>query len=57
MRKIKQHSRFLRLNSIRTKFTGWFLLLALVPLIIVSVLLYQISSGVILEKEKQVCKI
>lgn len=52
MRKSKQHSRFLRLNSIRTKFTGWFLLLALVPLIIVSVLLYQISSGVILEKEK-----
>ena len=52
MRKSKQKSRFLKMNSIRTKFTGWFLLLSLVPLIIVSILLYQISSGVILNKEK-----
>ncbi|WP_175639200.1 methyl-accepting chemotaxis protein [Metabacillus schmidteae] len=52
MRKQNLKYRFFKMNSIRTKFTGWFLLLALAPLIIVSILLYQISSGVILEKEK-----
>ncbi|MCM3439458.1 methyl-accepting chemotaxis protein [Metabacillus halosaccharovorans] len=52
MGKSKQKTHFLKRNSIRTKFTGWFLLLSLIPIIVISILLYQISSGVILEKEK-----
>lgn len=41
-----------RSNSIRTKFTVSFLLLALIPLVIVSLLVENVSSKIIIAKEK-----
>jgi len=42
----------LRLNSMRTKFISWFLLIALIPLIIVTIIVDRIGSDILIEKEK-----
>jgi methyl-accepting chemotaxis protein len=49
---VSKKKSWLQFKSIRTKFIGWFLLVALIPLITVTLVVENLNSKVLLEQEK-----